>query len=147
MVYLNELMQTHEESLLLEKGELLGLKDLSLGKRNWPEFAIVKMEDVVDQVEVHVLVHICILQALACETRSKEEVGLDVDVEPAVLVICHTPLIVILVLSCLLRLRKEAVHPFTINLCCQLMEFLEGDCFEGGSISFFGINDETCFRL
>lgn len=80
-------------------------------------------------MEIHILVHICVLETLASEAGGEEEVRLNIYVEPAVFVIRHAPVEILLILACLFSLRKEVVHALMSSLCGQLMEFFESDCF------------------
>ena len=88
------------------------------------------MEDIVDQMEVHVLIHISILKALAGETRREEKVRLYVDIESAMFVASNTLVKICLISLNLGSLSREAVHSFAGLLHGQRMKFLEGDRFE-----------------
>jgi hypothetical protein len=79
----------------------------------------MKVEDIVDQMKVHVLVHVSILKTLAGETRSKEEIWLNVDIESSMFVTCNTPVKIGLISLGLPSLRRESVHSFTGLMACQ----------------------------
>ena len=138
-------MQTHQKGLLFKEREFFWLEYFPLWKWNWLELSIMKMENIVDQMKVHVLVHVSILKTLAGETRSKEEIWLNIDIESSMFVTCNTPVKICLISLHLPDLRRKSVHSFTGLMTCKWMKFLKSDCFQWRAISFLSIDDETNF--
>lgn len=74
------------------------------------ELAVVHMEDIVHQVEVHVFVHVGLFEALAGDTGCEEEVRLYVDTEPSVFILGNAPIEVLAVELAVSGRGNELVH-------------------------------------
>lgn len=109
------------------------------------ELLFVNMKDVVDQVEVHVFVHICLFEAFAGDARCEEEVGLDVDAVTSVFVVLDAPVVKLLVGLLEGRWSDELVHLLLGNCSVEQMELLESNSLQRGSVCLLGINDESLF--
>jgi hypothetical protein len=109
--------------------------------------AVLDMENTLHQMEIHVFIHICLLQALAGHTRSQEETGLDVYTVPPVLLVRQT-------------FSEEGLVPLQITLrsyklihllLCfpgrEKVELLERKSFQRRSVSLFSVDYETDLAL
>lgn len=105
-------MQARQQVLLLEQGQISRLEDFTLRQRHVLHLAVVDMQDALHQMEVHVLIHVRLLQALAGCARSQEEARLDVDTVPSVLLVFNTFRGKFLVAVVVLLGSDEVVHFF-----------------------------------
>lgn len=67
------------------------------------EFAIVKVKNVVDQVEIHILVHVSVFEAFTSHTGGIEEVRLNINAVSSELVVGLAQFPIFLIASQLLR--------------------------------------------
>ncbi len=136
-------MESGQQILLLQKREILGLEDSALGEWDCLDLLALQMQDAVHQVKIHVLVHVCLFEALAGVAGSQEEVRLDINAVPSVLLGLHTPLIKLDITLGVIGRSDEMVHVLSDLACIQLVELLEGDGFEGGAVGLGGVDDDA----
>ena len=95
-----------------------------------PELLLMDVEDVVDEMEVHVFVHVCFFEALAGDAGGEEEVRLDVDAVPAEFVVLDAPVVELLVELEEVGWSDELIHLFLGSASVEQMELLESDSFQ-----------------
>ena len=105
--------------------------------------AVVDVQDTLHQVEVHVFVHICLLQALTGHTRRQKQARLDVYAVASVLLAGQALVEEVLVLFLVYSRGQKLIHFFLSVERGQLMKLLQSQGFQCRSISFIGVNDET----
>lgn len=76
---------------------MLGFEYLTFGKRDGRKDVVIDVKDVVDQMKIHILVHISLFKALTGDAGSQKEVRLDIDVISSMLFILKTPIKIFLI--------------------------------------------------
>lgn len=102
---------------------------------------------MVDQPEIHVLIHVCLFETLASDTVSEKNAWLDIDVVPSECLFIVAAFVKVLVAFLVLIGNVKLVQPLSILVLTQLKQLLEGDCFETGSVCFLLVEDQDFLAL
>lgn len=57
-------MQARKEMLLFQKRKSVGLEYFAFGQRNCFDLVVLYLEHALDQMKIHVFVHVCLFEAL-----------------------------------------------------------------------------------
>lgn len=98
-------------------------------------------------MEIHIFIHVCLLQTFTGITWSKEEVRLDIDTVASMFFGLDTPLVELIVGFEVGRWSYKMVHFLIGVFCVELVEFFEGDGFEWRAVGFRVVDDETLFAF